>query len=541
MAASPVQKPGPQVRASTLAALDALYAENRAAAARLRACRELYLSCDAEQLDRALAAGYGPRLDEKPSYAIIDPLQVASAEIVAAYGVHHHRAKTLITLANDLSLRFPALLEAMETGRMDESTAAMLARHMRTVDGPVLDRVQRDVVDWLLAAINSGRRPGREAILNETDRIIRRHDPEGVLLRRARAFAERNVRLRRSVDGMADLNAHLSATDALAISEALDEIARARKREDPGGTGKGQARADALVDALLGPAEDSPAKAPAASPTHGESAGAGDAGDVDDDDDDDAGTNGSRARGGDRATGSLLASIRPNITVLAPLGPDGEPEVYLPRGGPATIDALIALLSRSVGATISVPDTTPGAADSEPHGRRYRLSPELARRIRLRDGTCRHPGCSVPAEDCDIDHCQPFNQSDPSGGGLSLEANLVCLCRQHHRFKTFHGWRYHLARDGSLTVTTNTGHILSTEPAGPLAIWRRTIAEADAQADADADAEPPPEEQRRPWLSPSPQSTHWHRRVKDITAEREANMFARYAPRPAQDPDPPPF
>lgn len=511
MPAAPVQKAGPQVRALTLAALDALYAENRAAAARLRACRKLFELCDDEQLDRAIAAGYGPGLDEEPSYAIIDPLQIACAEIVAAYGVHHHRAKKLIALANDLSVRFPSLLEAMETGRIDEHTAEMLARHLRTVDVSALERVQRAVVDWLLDAIDSGRRPGRDAILNETDRIIREYDPEGVLLRRARAFAERNVRLRRSEDGMADLNARLSAPDALAISEALNEIAREHKRRNPGGAGMGPLRADALVNALLGPADSStsPASTPAAA-----AAAAGEAG----------------------STGSLMASIRPNITVLAPLSPDGEPEVYLPRGGPATIEALIALLSRSVGATIVVPDPAPGAADSASHARRYRLSPELDRRIRLRDGTCRHPGCSVPADHCDIDHCRPFNHSDPSNGGLSVEANLMCLCRQHHRFKTFHGWRYRLDREGTLTVTTNTGHIITTDPAGPLARWRRDVA-----TETDPPPDPPPHPRRRPWLSPKPQATYGHRREKDLATEREANIAARYeTPLPQPDFEPPP-
>ena len=107
--------------------------------------------------------------------------------------------------------------------------------------------------------------------------------------------------------------------------------------------------------------------------------------------------------------------------MLAPPGPDGEPEVYLPRGGPATIEALIELLTRSTGATITVPDTAPGAADTPHHAHRYRISDRLAHRIRLRDGTCRHPGCSVPADACDIDHVRPFNHTDPTAGGPTLE------------------------------------------------------------------------------------------------------------------------
>src|SRR5699024_5919875 len=190
-----------------------------------------------------------------------------------------------------------------------------------------------------------------------------------------------------------------------------------QKRKNPGGPSKGQLRADALVDALLGPSDTAAAPdsapAPASPPSPAPDSATEPASAT------------PTAPGMAEAAGPRLASIRPNITVLAPLDADGEPEVYLPPGGTASVDALIALLSRSIGATITVPDTAPGAADSEHLDRRYRLSPELARRIRLRDGTCRHPGCSVPASDCDIDHCRPFDHSDPGGGGLSIEANLM--------------------------------------------------------------------------------------------------------------------
>ena len=542
---APVQRPGPQVRALTLTALDALHAENRAAAARIRACRELFALCEDEQFDRAVAAGYGAGLDERPSYAIIDPLQMASAEIVAAYGVHHHRARKLIRLANDLCLRFPALLKAMESGVLDEETAEMLAGHMRLIDSATLERIQREVADWLLDAINSGRRPGRDAILDEADRITRKYDPEGVLARRERAREERNVWLRRGRDGMSDLNARLSAPDAQAIFEALGTIAGEQKRKNPGGPSKGQLRADALVDALLGPSDtaaapdSAPAPASRPSPFPDSATEPASASDAEPASEPASAT--PTAPGMAEAAGPRLASIRPNITVLAPLDADGEPEVYLPRGGTASVDALIALLSRSIGATITVPDTAPGAADSEHLDRRYRLSPELARRIRLRDGTCRHPGCSVPASDCDIDHCRPFDHSDPGGGGLSIEANLMCLCRQHHRFKTFHGWDYHLAPDGTLTVTTDTGHTITTDPAGPLARWRQTVAAA-AESPPESPTGSPPHPRRRPWLSPRPQATHQHRRERDLEAEREANTIARYTPPlPQPDHDPPPF
>ncbi|MCZ4655363.1 DUF222 domain-containing protein [Dietzia kunjamensis] len=459
----------PAVTAASSAALAALHAENRAAAARLRACHDLWATCREEQELRDIAAGYGPGLDQRPEHAVIDPLTIATSEIVAAYGVHHNRARSLLTLAITLVTKFPCLVEAMDTGHLDEATATLLARHMRTVDSLHRDAVHREVIDWLLAALAAGRRPGRDAILSHTDRIIAAHDPDGVRLRRTAAVRERRVTLRRGPDGMADLTAHLTATEASAIHTLLQTRATAQRHRDTRTRvettrrhgadaldtdtirSMDELRADALVTALLGnPSTDTDA---------GRGAGAGGV-----------------AGAGHRPPAT---QIRPTITVLAPPGPDGEPEAYLPRGGPATIDALIELLTRSTGATITVPDTAPGAADTPHHAHRYRISADLAHRIRLRDGTCRHPGCSVPADACDIDHVRPFNHTDPTAGGPTLENNLAAMCRNHHRFKTFHNWHYQLAPDGTLTITTDTGHTLTTHPDGPLARWRHHTTDTD--------------------------------------------------------------
>ncbi|MCT1606914.1 HNH endonuclease, partial [Nesterenkonia massiliensis] len=50
--------------------------------------------------------------------------------------------------------------------------------------------------------------------------------------------------------------------------------------------------------------------------------------------------------------------------------------------------------------------------------------------IWFRDGTCQVAGCTVPAENCDIDHIQPHPDGPTRGD------NLQALCRRHHRIKT---------------------------------------------------------------------------------------------------------
>ncbi|MGK2948050.1 MAG: DUF222 domain-containing protein [Acidimicrobiales bacterium] len=49
--------------------------------------------------------------------------------------------------------------------------------------------------------------------------------------------------------------------------------------------------------------------------------------------------------------------------------------------------------------------------------------------VECRDQTCQHPGCDVPAERCEIDHIEPFDE-----GGLTVQANGRCYCPFHHRW-----------------------------------------------------------------------------------------------------------
>ncbi|MFC0448172.1 HNH endonuclease signature motif containing protein [Rhodococcus jostii] len=96
----------------------------------------------------------------------------------------------------------------------------------------------------------------------------------------------------------------------------------------------------------------------------------------------------------------------------------------------------------------------------------YAPGTALGRRIRARDGNCRFPHCQVPARLCDIDHTTPFDHDDPANGGLTVESNLACLCRRHHRLKTDGSWTLRQTGAGNLEWTTPRGEIIRTEPEG---------------------------------------------------------------------------
>lgn len=88
------------------------------------------------------------------------------------------------------------------------------------------------------------------------------------------------------------------------------------------------------------------------------------------------------------------------------------------------------------------------------HTANYRPTPAMRTFVQGRDGTCRFPGCHVPAERCDIDHVIPFPE------GPTTPRNLQSLCRHHHNMKT----------DGRVSAEMhNDGSVMWTVPQGPLA------------------------------------------------------------------------
>lgn len=84
--------------------------------------------------------------------------------------------------------------------------------------------------------------------------------------------------------------------------------------------------------------------------------------------------------------------------------------------------------------------------------------------VRLRDGHCRFPGCTVEAANCQIDHVFEWDK-----GGQTIVTNLQCLCKHHHNLKT--GGRLRVFMDHNAVCTwiwRNLG-CTTTRPDGPLA------------------------------------------------------------------------
>lgn len=88
----------------------------------------------------------------------------------------------------------------------------------------------------------------------------------------------------------------------------------------------------------------------------------------------------------------------------------------------------------------------------------YRIPANIYRQVQLRDGHCRFPGCSVPADRCDQDHLIRF-----PWGPTSVD-NLHCVCRHHHRVKHEADWEVEALGHGVELWRSATGTITITNP-----------------------------------------------------------------------------
>jgi hypothetical protein len=154
----------------------------------------------------------------------------------------------------------------------------------------------------------------------------------------------------------------------------------------------------------------------------------------------------------------------------------------------------------------------PGLAPPEP---RYRPSQKLADFVRCRDLTCRFPGCTEPATNCDVDHTIPWPY------GPTQASNLKCLCRKHHLLKTFWGgeggWRDHQEPDGTIIWTAPDGQTHTTTPGSRLLFPELSEPTAPAVCDA------VPTEHTAGLTMPRRRSTRAEDRARRIDYERELN------------------
>lgn len=363
------------------------------------------------------------------------------AEVGMSLRISEYSAANLLSQAVLLARDLPTTLDAVERGRLTFRAASIIAGQALSVDASC--RAEFDVAAVRIAReVAPSRLRSRLAALR--DRIV----PIPSAERHAAARAERRVSIEDVEDGMSWLSAYLPSVEAHAIDYRLSGIARraAEFDDEDGITDRRtfvQRRADLLVELIaadyIGPDELEISAADRERRF---------------------------ARGQDLGR---FNGIRPTVVVTVPVQALLDPTAVTE---PAMLDGVVPIdpvTAREL--TANAPGLYRMLVD--PHtgvgldlGReRYRVSTELRLWLRLRDGTCRFPGCGRPARGCDVDHTV-----DWQFGGRTRSDNLAHLCRGHHTLKHQTRWSIRQRPDGTIEWRSPTGRDYTTRPAGVIAV-----------------------------------------------------------------------
>ncbi|MBN3508178.1 HNH endonuclease [Mycolicibacterium septicum] len=359
--------------------------------------------------------------DDDPGHMLLTGFARTVAEVGAAMHLSPSAASQVVSQAESLTNRLPRVAQVLRRGEIDwESVAVIIAHTELVVTQSILARLDATLAERIAGWTSWS----RKRVSNAVDALVRELDPDAIA-ERERAERGRYVRVTPAGDGTVRLAGVLTARAGAIFDQRVTEIANGVCAQDP--RTLAQRRSDA-VEAL---AEGLPLRC---------------------------------LCGRDECPQAQTTEPSPVRVVLNVIAPQsallgGREPAYIAGHGVIDAEKLRELAQQATLRILQAPDVPTDDA------LRYHPSAALARWIRCRDITCRFPGCDRPAEQCDIDHTVPFDHRRPENGGLTVPWNLKCLCRQHHRLKTFHdGWRDQQLADGTLIWTAPTGRTYRTCP-----------------------------------------------------------------------------
>jgi hypothetical protein len=396
-----------------VAIADSQRQESMVMAQRMSAVAELLAQRTAEVYDE----------DPDPGFMIVTGYQRATAEVGAALNLSPAAAAVVVCHAHTLQDRLPEVAAVLAQGDTDWRTVQLIISRTEFVSDSVIECLDRR----LAARIAKWHCWSRKRIINAVDASVRAMDPDAIR-ERIRREDKRYVTVKPLPDGTAKVEGILAAEAGAAFDKRLDELAAAVCRDDPRTVD--QRRSDAMNAMADG-------RALGCQCGNEECV--------------------YRSQGAAPATKIVINIVAGSETVL---GGGSEPG-YVDGYGVIDAEYVRQLADRAKLRLFEEPNVSDAAA------LRYQPSVALERYVRLRDLTCRFPGCDRPAVICDLDHTVAFNHDDPRKGGRTVARNLKCLCRQHHRVKTFDdGWRDEQLPDGTVIWTSPTGEIYVTTPGG---------------------------------------------------------------------------
>ena len=351
-------------------------------------------------------------------------------------GVSVQVASNRVTDAIHQLTRTPIVVDAMADGELDERRAAVVTEETDILDPDDAAAVVEQVrPHW--AGLTVG--PLRRLLA----RTIAQVAPDAVAAEAERARERRGLTRITGEHGTDQWRGDLAVEHARPAWDAVTERARQLVRDGLADS-LAQGRADAMTQLILEHSDvrvvlhatraDATADATADVPEPCDSRGAG-------------------------QSPAAPAAPPAGNTGWCEVGGLGAPgSTFVPDSWLASAATVGALTCHPVTGALTGGDVPAGLAPgrditgtSTTTSDRYRIPAAMVRFVRLRDGGCRFPGCVIPARQCDLDHVRPW----PTGP--THPANLIALCRRHHRIKQRDGWTLRLHPDATLTWTDPAG------------------------------------------------------------------------------------
>ena len=410
-------------------------ADRRLGMARLRAAVRLQAYAQSEWNAQAtMLAGAAEHVElhetDGRSVAVID---AAIAEISLATRTPEADVRRNLAIARTIEGSLPETRTALAEGELNIEQAAVLAKAAQRLP----EDMRMDLEATILPLAGSA---NANVLRGKANSAVHDLDPNGDESRNALARRRRGVWLRDEEDGNTLLCARMATMDAHACIRAIDMRAQSQGAfEDlagrPQSITNGQRMAMALTSMVLG------------SSRHAETGIIADADGVIIEQDP------SKPRSG----GATRIDVAVTIDLPTLLGLRNEP-VEVDGVAQADVGQLRDMLDKATDVRFRRLVLDPLSGGVLDVGQTvYRVPARIEQFVEARDGHCQWPGgCSVPADQCDLDHMVPFER-----GGPTSADNLLALCRWHHLLKTFHGYAPEREPDGSTRWRGPDGELLN--------------------------------------------------------------------------------
>jgi hypothetical protein len=341
----------------------------------------------------------------------------------------------------------PATFAALHRGEIDERRAGVLADALQHSTPELAGAVEAAVLPEACDLSPATLRKRALALLAELDAtaIDERHEE---------AKQAADVRAYDTGDGMATLAGDMTADEAAACYDVIDQLATMAKADgDPRPIGQIRASIHSML--ILRPADHG---LPGVTVNLAVTAAL-------------EGLEGTSTQGGEvngfPVTASHLRHLLRRLGAIGLTTPEGGSLTFAitdERGRLlATVtDTELARLARKGCHEHPDADCNCPVLDAPPPTAAYEPAAAHQRFVKARDRRCRFPNCGRRVGWADIDHVVAHAQ-----GGETTCANLCCACRSHHRLKTFaRGWTFRMHPDGTLHVTSPSGITRTTRPPG---------------------------------------------------------------------------